>query len=108
MRYPFPKGSFPSVLRPKTCQKQILSVCRAVGSHGVGALQDHGAGAGGGRPAAPAACFPAEGGRCISVPATDQQAQGPGPGPGEKGGPTRYDALPLTPIEMITVLTFCP
>lgn len=64
---------------------RFRSVCGVAGSHGIGALQDHGAGAGGGRPAAQAASVPAEGGRCVPVPAADQQPQGPGPVPGEKG-----------------------
>lgn len=63
----------------------MRSVCCVAGGHGVGALPDHGAGAGGGRPAAQAAGVPAEGGRRVSVPAADQQPQGPGPVPGEKG-----------------------
>lgn len=57
----------------------------AVGCHGLRALQDHGAGEGGGRPPAPSTGLPAEGGRRVSVPATDQQPQGPSTVSGEKG-----------------------
>lgn len=57
----------------------------AAGCHGVRALQDHGAGEGGGRPPAPSAGLPAEGGRRVSVPAADQQPQGPSAVSGEKG-----------------------
>lgn len=57
----------------------------AVGGHGVGALQNHGAGEGGGRSPTQAQGVPAEGGCCVSVPATDQQPQGPGAVSGEKG-----------------------
>lgn len=45
----------------------------AVGCHGVGTLQDHGAGEGGGRSPAQTAGLPAEGRCCVSVPTTDQQ-----------------------------------
>lgn len=57
----------------------------AAGCHGVGTLQDHGAGEGGGRPPAQTAGLPAEGRRCVSVPTTDQQPEGPGTVAGEKG-----------------------
>lgn len=61
------------------------SCVSAVGGDRVGALQDHGAGAGGGRPAAPSAGVPAEGGRRVSVAAADRQPDLPGAGAGEKG-----------------------
>lgn len=62
-----------------------LLTCTAAGCHSVRALQDHGAGEGGGRPPAPTAGLPAEGRRRVSVTATDQQPQGSGAGSGEKG-----------------------
>lgn len=76
----------PVLLFPLPCLISFLTpTCPAAGCHGVRALQDHGAGEGGGRPPAPTAGLPAEGRRCVSVTATDQQPQGSGAGSGEKG-----------------------
>lgn len=74
-----------SALLPPLCLHASSSACGAVGGHGVGALQDHGAGAGGGRPPAQAAGVAAEGGRRLSVPAADQQPEGSGSVSGEEG-----------------------
>lgn len=70
---------------PRRLPHDHLFTRPATGCHGVRALQDHGAGEGGGRPPAPSSGLPAEGGRRVSVPAADQQPQGPGAVSGEKG-----------------------
>lgn len=55
------------------------------GGHCIWALQDHGTGEGGSRSSAQAASVPAEGGCSVSVPAADQQPEGPGSVSREKG-----------------------
>lgn len=77
------------------------------GGHGVGALQDHGAGEGGGRPPAPAAGVPAEGGRGVPVPAADQPAEGPGSGSGEEGD-TIWFVWFVGAAAAVASLTACP